>query len=55
MKRIVSKALICLGLFGLYACDDGRIYLETNTSAEGKTVVMEGVDRKSTRLNSSHL
>ena len=43
MKRIVSKALICLGLFGLYACDDGRIYPETNTSAEGKTVVMEGV------------
>ena len=43
MKRIVSNVLIGLALFGLCACDDGRIYPETSSSAEGKTVVMEGV------------
>jgi hypothetical protein len=42
MKRIVSNVL-GLALFGLCACDDGRIYPETSSSAEGKTVVMEGV------------
>ena len=43
MKRIVSRTLIGFSLFGLCACDDGRIYPETNSSAEGKTVIMEGV------------
>ena len=43
MKRVVSNVLIGFGLFGLFACDDGRIYPETSSSAEGKTVVMEGV------------
>ena len=43
MKRVVSNVLIGLALFGLFACDDGRIYPETSSSAEGKTVVMEGV------------
>ena len=43
MKRLVSKTLIGVSLFSLCACDDGRIYPETNTSADGKTVVLEGV------------
>ena len=43
MKRIVSRMLIGFSLFGLCACDDGRIYPDTSSSAEGKTVVMEGV------------
>ena len=43
MKRLVSKTLIGVSLLSLCACDDGRIYPETNTSADGKTVVLEGV------------
>ena len=43
MKRIVSRTLIGFSLFGLCACDDGRIYPDTSSSAEGKTVIMEGV------------
>lgn len=35
--------IIGLVILGLSSCDDGRIYPETTTSAEGKTVVMEGV------------
>jgi len=38
-----KKIIIGLVIFGLSSCDDGRIYPETTTSAEGKTVVMEGV------------
>ena len=40
MNRILIIGLVILGLS---SCDDGRIYPETTTSAEGKTVVMEGV------------
>ena len=43
MKRIVSRMLIGFSLLGLCACDDGRIYPDTSSSAEGKTVVLEGV------------
>ena len=43
MKKNVFLALLSLGVFLLCACDDGRIYPESATSAEGKTVVMEGV------------
>ena len=35
--------LIGFSLLGLCACDDGRIYPDTSSSAEGKTVVLEGV------------
>ena len=43
MKNHVFSALLGLGVFVLSACDDGRIYPESSTSVEGKTVVMEGV------------
>ena len=43
MKKNVFLGLLGLGVFVLCACDDGRIYPESTTSAEGKTVVMEGV------------
>ena len=34
--------IIGLAFLGLCSCDDGRIYPESATSADGKTVVMEG-------------
>ena len=40
-KNIIITLLGVLAL-GLTACDDGRIYPDTSTSAEGKTVVLEG-------------
>ncbi len=43
MKKNVFIALLGLGICVLSACDDGRIYPDSATSAEGKTVVMEGV------------
>ena len=35
--------IIGLVILALSSCDDGRIYPESSTSADGKTVVMEGV------------
>ena len=43
MKRIIFAPLFVLTLLGLNACDDGRIYPETTSSPDGRTVTMEGV------------
>ena len=43
MKRYIYTALLGLATIGLIACDDGKIYPETVTLSEGKTVQLEGV------------
>ena len=43
MKRTIFAHLYALAVLALISCDDGRIYPETVTLSEGKTVVMEGV------------
>jgi len=43
MKKYIFATLIALGLLSAASCDDGRIYPETAATAEGKSVVMEGV------------
>jgi len=42
MKKYIFAALFGLSALTLASCDDGRIYPETSTTAEGKTVVVEG-------------
>ena len=43
MKKYIITILIGLAIQGLASCDDGRIYPETVTLSEGKTVILEGV------------
>lgn len=43
MKKYIFATLSALMALGLCSCDDGRIYPETATLAEGKTVIVEGV------------
>jgi len=43
MKKYIFATLLGLVMLSVTACDDGRIYPETATTAEGKTVVLEGV------------
>jgi len=43
MKKYIFATLFILTTLSLASCDDGRIYPETAATAEGKTVVMEGV------------
>ena len=43
MKKYIFATLLGLLMLNVTACDDGRIYPETAATAEGKTVVMEGV------------
>ena len=43
MKKHIFAALSALTALGLASCDDGKIYPETATLSEGKTVLMEGV------------
>ena len=43
MKKYIFATLLGLTMLNLAACDDGRIYPETASTAEGKAVVMEGV------------
>ncbi len=42
MKKYIFATLLALTTLTLASCDDGRIYPETSTTAEGKTVVVEG-------------
>ena len=42
MRNYFFITLLGVFVLGLTACDDGRIYRDTSTSAEGKTVVLEG-------------
>ena len=42
MSKNIFITLLCVLALGLTACDDGRIYPDTDTSSEGKTVVLEG-------------
>ena len=43
MKKYIFATLLGLVMLNVTSCDDGRIYPESATTAEGKTVVMEGV------------
>ncbi len=43
MKNYIFATLLGLTALGISGCDDGRIYPETSSTAEGKSVVMEGV------------
>ena len=43
MKKYIFATLLGLLMLNVTACDDGRIYPETAATAEGKTVVLEGV------------
>ena len=43
MRRDIFATLLGLVALGLAACDDGRIYPESVTLSEGKTVQLEGV------------
>jgi len=43
MKKNILVSFIGLAVIGLASCDDGRIYPETVTHSEGKTVQLEGV------------
>ena len=43
MKKYIFATLLGLVMLNVTACDDGRIYPETAATAEGKTVVLEGV------------
>jgi len=43
MKKHIFATLFGLSALTMASCDDGRIYPETATTAEGKAVVMEGV------------
>ena len=43
MRKYIFATLLGLSTFGLAACDDGRIYPETVTISEGKSVQLEGV------------
>ena len=43
MKNYIFATLLGLVMLSVTACDDGRIYPETAATAEGKTVVLEGV------------
>lgn len=43
MKKYIFATLLGLVILSATSCDDGRIYPETASTAEGKTVVMEGV------------
>ena len=42
MKKYIFATLTALTALTMASCDDGRIYPETSTTAEGKTVVVEG-------------
>ncbi len=42
MKKYIYTSLLVLAAFTLGACDDGRIYPETKTITQGRTVLVEG-------------
>ncbi len=42
MKKYIIPAFVCFAILSLDSCDDGRIYPETASLSEGKTVVLEG-------------
>ena len=42
MRNFIFATLLEVLMLGLTACDDGRVYPDTDTSSEGKTVVLEG-------------
>lgn len=43
MKKNIISTFILLTILGFTSCDDGRIYPETATLSEGKSVQLEGV------------
>ena len=45
MSKNIFITLLCVLALGLTACDDGRIYPDTDTSSEGKTVVLSEAGR----------
>lgn len=42
MKKYIYTSLLAVAAFVLGACDDGRIYPETKTLTQGRTVLLEG-------------